>query len=184
MLKILQTTFLLFISLVTLLISGCSSQTEYRFDQDYDFSQVKTYGIFPRESKFSDIQHLSDFQRNRIEISIENVMEQRNFSYAEYEKADVVVSYFWVGRSLQELREYNKGVKACLGCSPSEQQDLNKDIKSSMLIIDIIDNANQRSVYRSFVKIKLKEGNSSDENNDLIIEAVAEMLANFPPESV
>ena len=183
MLKIIQTTFLLFISLVTLLISGCSSNPEYRFDQEYNFAQVKTYGIFPRESKFSEIQYLSDFQRNRIELSIENVMEQRNFSHAEYEQADVVVSYFWVGRSLQELKDYNKGVKACLGCSAAEQQGLNKDIKISMLIIDIIDNETKRSVYRSFNEIKLKEDNSSDENNNLIIEAVIEMLANFPPES-
>lgn len=183
MLKVSQTTFFLFIAFVTLFLSGCSTNADYRFQQDYDFAKVTTYGIFPRESKFSEIQYLSDFQRNRIELSIEKVMEQRNFSYAEYEQADVVVSYFWVGRSLKELKDYNKGVKACLGCSAAEQQRLNKDIKSSMLIIDIIDNAKKRSVYRSFVKIKLKEDNSSDENNDLIIEAVAEMLASFPPDA-
>ena len=49
--------------------------------------------MFPRDSKFNEVQYLSDFQRNRVEISIEKVMEQRNFSYTEYEQADVVVEH-------------------------------------------------------------------------------------------
>lgn len=168
-----------FFSLV-MTLAGCSVDPEFRYTKEYDFSAVKTYSLFPRESKFSSIQQISDFQRNRIELSIEEEMEGFYLTYKDYEDADVVVSYFIVENSLKELKAYNKGVAACLGCSNNQQKELNKDIKTSMLIIDVLDNENKRSVYRSFVDMKLDDKSTSDENNEIIKEAVKNLLINLP----
>ena len=165
---------------LVMILTGCSVDPDYRYTEGYDFNNIKSYSLFPRESKFSSIQQLSDFQRNRIELTIEEEMERLHLTYKDYEAADVVVSYFIVERSLTELKAYNKGVGACLGCSNNQQKELNKDIKTSMLIIDVLDNDNKRSVYRSFVDMKLGEKNTSDENNEIIKEAVKNLLINFP----
>ncbi|TRX55895.1 DUF4136 domain-containing protein [Thalassomonas sp. M1454] len=174
--KTIAASFLCFI----LTLSGCSVSPEYRFNEEYDFSQIKSYSLFPRESKFSSIQQLSDFERNRIELTIEEEMERFALVYKDFEEADVVVSYFFVERSLKELKAYNKGVGACLGCSDNQQKQLNKDIKTSMLIVDVLGNEKKRSIYRSFVDMKLDEKDTSDENNAVIKEAVRNVLANFP----
>ncbi len=166
--------------LSALLVAACTSNTKFNYDVKYDFANISNYSIYPRGSKFNDIQHLSDYQRNRFEIAIEQAMEQRNYPYQNYLQADIVVSYFLVKQSLQELKVYNKAVKACIACGEAEQQQLNKDIKSSMLIIDIVDNKKKRSVYRSFAKLKLSAENNSEENQDLIDQAIENILINFP----
>ena len=65
MLKAFQATFFLFISLVTLTISGCSSNSEYLFDQDYDFSQftkVMDIGCGRGSFMMSILDHITDQQ--------------------------------------------------------------------------------------------------------------------------
>lgn len=162
-------------------IAGCSSSAETSFNEEFDFSSVKTYSLFPRESKFTELQEMSDFQRNRIELAVEKQMELQHFSYTQFEQADVIISYFLVGNSLSELKKYNKGVKACLGCSQNEQAALNKDIRTSMLVLDILDSENKRSIYRGYAKVDLDPENTSEENQQETIEAVQLILSQFPP---
>ncbi|WP_185968034.1 DUF4136 domain-containing protein [Thalassotalea sp. PS06] len=159
-----------------LLITGCSSQPSAQYNADYDFVDISSYSLFPRHHEFNDVQRLSDFQRNRIELAIEHAMDELAFSYTEQDEADVVVSYFLVQTSLQELKNYNRKVKACLICTEKEQRSLNRKIRTDMLIIDLISTSNMRSVYRQSSPLKMKPKNTSDENRQLIIEAVQESL--------
>ncbi|WOH37139.1 DUF4136 domain-containing protein [Thalassotalea fonticola] len=164
-------------------LNGCSSSPETSFNEEFDFSSVKTYSLFPRESKFTELQDMSDFHRNRIELAVEKQMEKQDFSYSQFEQADVIISYFLVGKSLRELQKYNKGVKACLGCSDKEQAALNKEIKTSMLVLDILDSEKKRSVFRGFTKLDLDVEDTSEENQQETIEAVQMILSKFPPKS-
>ncbi|NMP15908.1 MULTISPECIES: DUF4136 domain-containing protein [unclassified Thalassotalea] len=166
------------------LMLGCASEPTSSVNPDFNFTQVKTFSLFPRESRFSDIQSLSDYERNRIELAIEQKMEESGFDYKPLEDADVVISYFLVGRSLRELQTYNKLVRACLGCAQAEQQRLNQDIRSSMLVIDVLDSVKRRSVFRGFVKVDLDIENSSDENQQEIIAAVDQILGQLPSNTV
>ncbi|WNC71667.1 DUF4136 domain-containing protein [Thalassotalea psychrophila] len=165
-----------------LFITGCSTSTETSFNDEFDFTVVKTYSLFPRESKFTELQEMSDFQRNRIELAVEKQMELQNFSYTQFEQADVIISYFLVGNSLSELKKYNKGVKACLGCSQNEQAVLNKDIRTSMLVLDVLDSDKKRSIFRGYTKLDLDPEDTSEENQQETIEAVQLILSQFPPE--
>ncbi|WP_171022253.1 DUF4136 domain-containing protein [Thalassotalea litorea] len=166
--------------LITFLLTGCASQPSANFNPGYAFSDIQSYALFPRDHAINDVQRLSDFQRNRIELAIEEGMEALNYSYAEQEKADVVVSYFFVQSSLAELKAYNREVKACLVCTEKEQRTLNKNINTETLIIDLLSTKNMRSVYRKISGLKMKPKNSSDENQQLIIEAVQHGLADLP----
>ena len=182
MLTIKKTISLSCIFVSVLFINGCSTSPETSFNDEFDFAVVKTYSLFPRESKFTELQEMSDFQRNRIELAVEKQMELQHFSYTQFEQADVIISYFLVGNSLGELKKYNKGVKACLGCSQNEQATLNKDIRTSMLVLDILDSEKKRSVFRGYTKLDLDPENTSEENQQETIEAVQLILSQFPPE--
>ncbi|OUS28800.1 hypothetical protein A9Q98_07185 [Thalassotalea sp. 42_200_T64] len=165
----------------SVLLIACTSNIDTDYNDEFDFTQVKSYGIFPRESKFTELQRMSDFQRNRIELAIENQMDGQDFEYKNFEQADVIVTYFLVGNSLGDLQKYNKGVMACLACSQKEQASLNAGIRRSMLVIDILDSDKKRSVFRGFIKVDIKEKNTSEENQAETVQAVKQILSQFPP---
>ncbi|MDN3653349.1 DUF4136 domain-containing protein [Thalassotalea ponticola] len=143
---------------------------------NYNFNRVDSYSLFARDSKFTGLQSLSDYQRNRIELAIERKMERLGYQYDSLAQADIVVSYFLVGSSLAELENYNRFVRACLGCSEQQQQQLNKAIRSSMLIVDVLDGERKRSVYRGYTHVDLDIEHNSDENQQQIIDAVDQIL--------
>ncbi|WNC69273.1 DUF4136 domain-containing protein [Thalassotalea nanhaiensis] len=173
--------FIIALFIPALFITGCSTSPDTSFNNEFNFANVKTYSLFPRESKFTELQEMSDFQRNRIELAVEQQMELQQFSYTHFEQADVIISYFLVGNSLRELQKYNKGVKACLGCSQNEQAALNKDIRTSMLVLDVLDSEKKRSIFRGYTKVDLDPKNTSEENQQETIEAVQLILSQFPP---
>ncbi len=177
MTKSLQILLITFVSLC--MMSGCSSKAQTSANKDFDFNGINSYSLFERDSDFTDWQHLSDFERNRIEIAIENTMDRHDFSYKSVDEADVVVSYFLVGRNIAELNQYNKKVKACLGCTKRELKLLNYNVRPSTLIIDILDGERLRSVYRSHVQLKLRVENDSETNREIISEGVDKLLADI-----
>lgn len=167
-----------------LLLPSCISPARFTANQEFDFSRVKNYSMFSRNSDFTNFQHISDFNRNRIEIAIENAMEVKQYDYTDLDNADVVVSYYLVGKSLKSLQQYNRKVKACLGCTLKQQNALNKDMYRSTLIIDVLDGKRLRTVYRSFTKLKVDVENNSDENQEIIIDTVERILQNLPSKNI
>lgn len=80
-----------------------------------------------------------------------------------------------------ELQKYNKGVKACLGCSENEQATLNKEIKTSMLVLDVLGSEKKRSVFRGVTQLDLDVEDTSEDNQQETIAAVKIILSQFPP---
>ena len=169
----------LIVSMVGLL-AGCTSSPKTTHNLEFDFASVKSYSLFPRESKFSELQRMNDFERNRIELALEQQMESIGLEYKELEESDVVVTYFLVGNSLRNLQQYNKGVKACIACTPKEQLALNKEVRTSMLIIDVLDRETKTTVFRGMQKIDLDVEENSEEQNVEVIRVVSEILTLLP----
>jgi len=78
MLKLLS-TILLFI-----LLNACSSVHNIGvvYHNSFDFSQVKNYSLYHRNSAFTDSQSLIDIRRNAIEIAIEGNMSNKKCNYS------------------------------------------------------------------------------------------------------
>ncbi|WP_371189557.1 DUF4136 domain-containing protein [Thalassotalea maritima] len=146
----------------------------------YDFNRVSSYGLYPRDSDFTQLQSLPYYQRSRIEIAIENKMHDLAMNYQPVEQADVIITYFVVQSDPSELWQYNKQVRACLGCTSKEQRQLTKGLRSSTLIIDILDGQTERSVYRAFSKLELNPKDNSDEQQQMIVAAVDNILNQLP----
>eukprot|EP00487_Bulimina_marginata_P011933 TRINITY_DN7905_c1_g1_i1.p1 TRINITY_DN7905_c1_g1~~TRINITY_DN7905_c1_g1_i1.p1 ORF type:complete len:125 (+),score=6.61 TRINITY_DN7905_c1_g1_i1:87-461(+) len=93
------------ILLIFTLLSACSSnhKTGVVYHEGFDFSQVKNYSFYHRNSAFTDSQNLIDARRNAIEIAIERTMENNNFNYLEPEQADVVVTYYYLMGTLGNI---------------------------------------------------------------------------------
>ena len=65
------------------LLNACASNKKAGvvFHGDFDFSAVKSYSLYDRNSTFSETQSLFDTRRNAIEIAIERTMANKKFSF-------------------------------------------------------------------------------------------------------
>lgn len=175
---------LLLLCLFLLNLTGCSSKKNpVIYHSSFNFPQVKTYSFYQSDSTFFDSQSLSHSQRNRIEIAIENSLNEQGFVYTDIENADVIVTYHIVKRNHKDYQAYNKAVLFCSHCLKANtwQQD-NNDwvVYPGGLIIDLVDPKRNRSVWRSIYPLKYDQKDNSKIQNEIIIEAVDIMLMQYP----
>jgi len=174
---------ILFFSL-SILMSACSvnKPATVNYQPSFDFSSIKSYRFFDRNSAFSDYQNVGDSTRNSIEFAIEKAMDKQGYSYQEERQADVIVAYHLIG-NIKELFVYNKGVKYCRPCLHAGQVTINKHKASSVpgsLVLDLIHHHEKRSVWRGVYPLKIKHDDNSVEQQDKIEHAIAKMLKEIP----
>lgn len=153
------------------------------YHNEFEFSQVKTYGFYPRDSAFSDTQSLSHNLRNSIEIAIEKNMENQDFAYAEVDAADILVTYHLASGRAQDYSRYNKAVLFCQHCLKANswyQSDEAIKIAKGTLVLDLIDPKKNRSVWRSAQPLSIKDKDNSRKVNQKIQQAVEIMLLQYP----
>lgn len=171
--------------LLSTFLSACSTYRNVGvvYHDSFDFSQVKNYSLYPRNSSFTDSQSLTDVRRNAIEIAIEGVMADQRFTYIEPEQADIIVTYYLFNDKSAEYSKYNEAVRFCVHCLRANAWQTNNKyskLTKGSLILDLVDPAKKRSVWRSAYPLKFTHKDNSAEQNDKIQQAVRLMLAEFP----
>lgn len=189
-------TFLtLLLASLIFIVSGCTSlpSAESDWDENHDFSNVKTYSFINREKLRSMTPLTSDITRNRIETAIEKVMSEKGISFVEDgSKADTLVSYHVTTKDKQDIKTYNMGVNHCWNCGWGRGGMgmgvgySNTDVKvidyvEGTLIMDMIDPASQKSVWRGQLSAKISQVKTQQERIDAINYAVGAILASYPP---
>lgn len=168
------------------MLTGCtSSQTAIsKYQTNYNFSDVKSYTFYNRNSDFSDLQNIGDATRNNIELAIEQVLDKKGFNYRNEDEADIVVTYHLFSGNNKDLLRYNKGVTYCSGClrggeGPKERKPWK--VPPGSLIVDVIDPDSKRSVWRSVYDLKLNaEKDNSKETQLKIYQAIDAMIGKYP----
>lgn len=176
-------------SLFFILISACSSgkKAGVVYHNKFDFSLVKSYSLYGRNSAFSDTQSLLDTRRNAIEIAIERTMTKKKFSYAEVTQADVIVTYHVFNGQHGEYSDYNKAVNFCTHCLRATAWQTERQYSSvsqGSLVLDIVDPKQNRSVWRSIYPLNIKDKDNSAKTNDKIKQAITTMLTQYPQASL
>lgn len=153
------------------------------YHDSFDFTAVKSYSLYERNSIFSDSQSLLDTRRNSIEIAIEQSMANKKFNYESIAKADVIVTYHVFNGKRNDYSKYNKAVHFCIHCLRATTWKTDKQyssISQGSLVLDLFDPTLNRSVWRSVYPLNLKAKENSAETNDRIKQAVSAMLAEYP----
>jgi hypothetical protein len=174
-------SFLLLFSLINACSSRHSAGVVYH--DSFDFSKVKSYSLYNRNSPFTDSQNLLDSRRNAIEIAIERTMSSNKFDYIEPEQADVIVTYYLLNGKFSEYSNYNEVVRFCAHCLRANAWQTNhqySNIAQGSLILDLIDPKNKRSVWRSAYPLNIKVKDNSTKINAKIQQGVNSMLALYP----
>jgi hypothetical protein len=167
------------------LISACSSRNNAGvvYHNSFNFSQVKSYSLYNRNSPFTDSQSLLDTSRNAIEIAIERTMSSKKFDYLEPEQADVIVTYYLLNGKIKDYSIYNEVVRFCVQCLRANAWQTNhqySNIAQGSLILDLIDPKKKRSVWRSVYPLNFNVKDNSAKLNKKIQQAVNSMLALYP----
>jgi hypothetical protein len=173
------------ITLLFFLLSACSGNRNVGvvYHDGFDFSQVKSYSLYHRNSPFTDSQSLSDTRRNAIEIAIERRMSAKKFNYTEPQHADVIVTYHLFNGNFGEYSQYNEAVRFCVHCLRASAWQTNNQyskLAKGSLILDIVDPKKKRSVWRSAYPIEIDVKDNSAELNRKIQQAVSLMFALYP----
>ncbi len=196
----------LYLILSVVLLSACASdQAIIRHQANVDFSEIKSYSIFKRASKFTEQQNINDTLRNSIELAIEKEFDKQGFVYREPEQADVMVAYVLTG--IEVLKPFNTTGKftACPAC-PSNGRDKEGRQKRSRanangnqqgskdrqlakadaernigtLVIDILDAKTFRTLWESEYPLNVKSSDNSREVQEKIKQAITEIMKMYP----
>lgn len=170
--------------LLLIILSACSSNNAgVVYHDSFDFSRVKNYSLYERNSPFTETQSLLHNRRNAIEIAIEGTMAKKKFSYANVENADLIVTYHIFNGRGNDFSKYNKAVHFCSHCLRATTWQTDRQYSSvseGSLVLDLFDPIRKRSVWRSIYSLDLEDKDNSAETNDKIKQAVAAMLEQYP----
>ena len=173
-------------SLAFLIILSSCSVTQVAttsFGDGFDFSGVKSYSTYGRNSAFGDVQNINGAIRNNIELTIEQGLDERGLRYQDVESADIVIAYHLLNNKVGEFKRYNQQIKYCGYCLNADKNsriELEKKFNPGSLVIDIIDPKRQRSVWRSVYPLNFKAQDNSQEIHDKINRAIKTMLLDYP----
>lgn len=164
------------------MLVGCVSADKSlnHFQGSYNFSNIKHYTTYQRNSKFNDYQNLSHANRNSIEMAIEQALDQRGLDYTDLAQADVIITYHYVGGDMRELSAYNKGVKYCYHCLQKISKQGAKKVLRGSLIVDVLDKKQERTVWRGTYPLAIKLKDNSKEVHEKVATAINYLIAKLP----
>lgn len=172
------------LAISVLILFGCSSQppATAKFKSNFNFSDIQSYSTYSRNSEFGESQNISYATRNNIETAIERSFDSKGLLYQTNDKADVIIGYHLI-QDKQGLNKYNQGVKYCDPCLHSGlavQDRKSWQLLPGSLVLDIVDQQDKRSVWRSVYPLKIRPKDNSQEVQDKIQHAIRIMMKTVP----
>ena len=169
------------------LVQACSGiQVSQDYDQNYDFTQLKTFAWKPDDNHEYGYQG-NELVEERIKASIQNVLIAKNYNFVDAEKPNFYISYnvtveqkisssnvsggLSVGRS-------SRGRYGSVGLSTGSQVQA---YDQGTLLIDVTEVVNNKLVWRGISTQSVSEHSSPEKSTVLINETVEKILLQFPP---
>jgi hypothetical protein len=179
-----------------LLLAGCSSQPVFIVDHDeqFDFGGFSTYrwydDVHPSQQAEYRAYNSSD---KRVRTYIDRELKQKQFREISSGTPDFLVEYNISRQEKMKIDNiagyppkgvhggvgvgtYGSGMSIGYSSGPSV-----KTYKEGTVIIDVIDTASERVVWRSLAEGRLKKSLSHKEKDALASGLARELMAEFPP---
>jgi hypothetical protein len=175
-------------ALVVIAITACSSiPVSQDFEQGFDFSTLSAFAWDANENNQWGVTGSNELVDRRIRSAIENTLTSRQFSQVDSAQADFLVLYNVVVD--QRVRSSNvsggvsigrstRGRHGSIGISTGSQI---RTYEQGTLLIDVIDVANDRLVWRGTSAQALPDLSDPQRLTDHINATVVAILEQFPP---
>jgi hypothetical protein len=171
---------LTFITLIAaILLVGCSTiSVNQDYDPGYDFSKLKTFGFIP----ISPEAGIDQLNANRFGDAIKNELTAKGYTVSE--KADFGVAILFGKQTKTNITSYGYGYGPYWGRYGGTTNIDVSQYDEGTLIIDIIDMTKKELVWRGTGTGGLNPNATVEERTANINNAVAQILAQFPPTPV
>ncbi|MFI5406288.1 MAG: DUF4136 domain-containing protein [Nitrososphaerales archaeon] len=172
-------SLLIFTALVIFFTASCSTiSVNQDYDPEYDFSKLKTFGFIPL-SKEAGIDQLS---ADKLGAAIKNELTAMGYTLSD--KADFGIALLFSSKTKTNVQSYGYGYGygyygrgyGGMGGVDVTQYD------EGTLVIDFVDMAEQKLVWRGIGSGTMSQSPTVEERTANINNAVAQILAQFPPE--
>jgi len=176
------------IALAALALGACSSiKTSLDFDPAVDFGQYKTYAWVAKQEDSAGY-HLDGLMDQRVRDAVNAELQARGFILVATEQADLLVNYLTKVDKKINVDTFNTsfGYNPYWGRpwgfgSNVQTQTVVREYEVGTLIVDLVDHKSDRLVWRGSLADTIKDKNTPQEREALIREAVAKIMANYPP---
>lgn len=181
--------FRTFLVLITTVVLGACSTTPAAFT-DYDpafaFGEARAVAIKPLNRSVTSQTVISDMAAQRMNTSLARALDQRGIVVVDDPaKADLWLTWHLVTQERTDVRTYNTmsaHYSRCWSCPMGSSQNVRvRQFTQGTMIVDMLDPAQDRSVWRSVFESRLRPNMSSDEAEELRNTAAQALFADFPP---
>lgn len=178
-------------SVLILLLNACATgyQPAVDYNPEFNFSQFNSFAIVDLmpidDSETKPInRHLSDIDNDRIIKALKRTLENKGMVETDKENADMLVKYLVASKDKTRVRSYNSSFYNCWHCrgiygprAPT-QVDVTNYVEGT-LIVDLIDPATQKSVWRSVVSKAVPKNVPVNEKQAHVQKLVDATMASF-----
>jgi hypothetical protein len=171
---------LTFITLISaILLVRCSTISVMQdYDPDYDFSKLKTFGFLP----IPEDAGIDQLNANRFGDAIKNELTAKGYTVSE--KADFGVAILFGKQTKTNITSYGYGYGPYWGRYGGTTNIDVSQYDEGTLVIDVIDMTEKELVWRGTGTGALNPNATVEERTANINNAVAQILAQFPPTPV
>jgi hypothetical protein len=178
-------------------LAGCASQPEYFIDHDrsFAFESFRTYRWYDdaHPSKTAEYRQYNASDR-RVRTYIDRELQRAGFEEISYGEADFLVNYSISREEKTTINNfagypprgvhggvgvgtYGSAVSVGYSSGPSV-----KTYREGTVVIDVIDTAEDRIVWRGIAEGRLSKKLSISEKDTLASKLARELMADFPPQ--
>ncbi|MEE4191854.1 MAG: DUF4136 domain-containing protein [Halieaceae bacterium] len=186
--RVRRSLLLLVSVLVTFALGACttiddiiSSNAKVDYKKGYDFDTIKVMNVSCGLA--DDDTTLTSDQIERVNLALTRALERRGMTVVgDDQPADAQVSWHVVVKEQSSLREYNaESYYQCWRCGPSISSSSTVQYTQGTFVVDVIDPALSKSVWRGVMQGRLADVRASDIQQARFDKAAREMFAKFPP---
>jgi hypothetical protein len=178
------------IAVVTLSLAAFAACSTVRVTTDYDpevdFATVDTYAWLDQRSGVegdrADVTSLLD---QRIRHAIDDVLQGKGLALVPRDEARVLVSYHLGVETKLDVNTIHTGYgygRGWYGAGGSTHTTV-REYEEGTLLIDLVDALSRQLVWRGSGEARVRRSTSPEQREERIRKAVAEILADFPPDA-
>jgi hypothetical protein len=169
--------------LILTLAAGCSTPIKAvtDFNEQFDFSKVRRIAVQSVDRSNVNAIRVSDMQVDRVNRALADALTRRGFEMVPAgADADLLMTWHLVTEERTDVRTYNSmSYYNCWRCGPNVSDVSVRQYTQGTFIVDMIDPATNRSVWRSIIQSRLQAQPAPTEEKRQ--EAAAAIFAEFPP---
>src|SRR5690554_6899161 len=178
--SLVRVSYLFALAAMVALLGGCAAKVVTDYDRNAAFASYQSWAFAPDAGK-----GYTSLDSGRVEAAVARELTAHELDHGSADTADLLVSYRIDEVERLDTTGFSYGLgfgRGRFGWGLSTAPPV-REVREGQLVVELVDSATQRVVWRGASKRYLNENQSPDTRQELIDEVVTEMFNRYPPGS-